>query len=106
MGNVAVDVLLAIAVAGELGCVVGVVVMRTTFDRLHYSAAGTTVPAFLVLAAVLVRTGLSSEGLEAIAAVALLFLLNPLLVIATARAARRIDYGDVGAPPEEGSAAR
>ena len=84
----AVDVLLAIGVTLELLCVVGVVVMRTTLDRLHYAAAG-TVPAFFVLAAVLVREHLSSGGLEAIAAVALLFFLQPILVTATARAVHR-----------------
>lgn len=89
--NAAVDVLLALGVALELLCCVGVLVMRTTFDRLHYAAAGTTVPAFLILAAVLVREHLSSGGLEAIAAVGLTFLLNPILVIATARVARRIE---------------
>ncbi len=89
VGDLAVDVLLGLGVAAELLCVGGVLVMRTTFDRLHYAAAATTVPAFLVLAAVLVREHLSSGGLEAIAAVGLLFLLNPALVIATAQAARR-----------------
>ncbi len=65
--------------------------MRTTLDRLHYTSAATTVPAVLVLVAVLVRVHLSAGGLQAIATVALLFLVNPVLVIATARAARRID---------------
>jgi monovalent cation/proton antiporter MnhG/PhaG subunit len=87
----AVDVLLALGVALELLCCAGVVVMRTTFDRLHYAAAGTSVPAFLILAAVLVKEHLSSGGLDAIAAVALMFLLNPVLVVATARAAWRIE---------------
>jgi multisubunit Na+/H+ antiporter MnhG subunit len=86
-----VDVLLALGVAGELLCVAGVLLMRTTLDRLHYAAAATTVPAFLVLAAVLVREHVTAGGLEAIATVGLLFLLNPALVIATARAARRVD---------------
>ena len=90
-GDLAVDVLLALAAAGEIACVVGVLLMRTTYDRLHYAAAATTVPAFFVLAAVLVREHLSSGGLEAIAAVGLLFLLNPVLVTATARAAMRVD---------------
>jgi multisubunit Na+/H+ antiporter MnhG subunit len=49
------------------------------------------VPAFLVLAAVLVREHVSAGGLQAIAAIALMFLLNPILVIATARAARRVE---------------
>jgi multisubunit Na+/H+ antiporter MnhG subunit len=86
-----VDVLLALGVAAEVLCVAGVLVMRTTLDRLHYAGAATGVPAMFVLAAVLVREHLSSGGLEAIAAVALLFLLNPALLIATARAARRTD---------------
>lgn len=88
MANVAVDALLALGVAGELLCVVGVVIMRTVYARLHYAAAATTVPAWLVLAAVIVREHLSSGGLQAIGAVAILFLLNPLLVMATGRAAR------------------
>ncbi len=91
MANAAVDVLLALGVAGELMCIAGVVAMRTVFARLHYAAAATTVPAWLVLAAVLVREHVSSGGLQAIVAVAFLFLLNPLLTIATARAARRFD---------------
>ena len=89
--DLAVDVLLGLGVAGELLCVAGVLVMRTTFDRLHYAAAATTVPAFLVLAATLVREQVTAGGLEAIAAVGLLFIFNPAVVIATAMAARRTD---------------
>jgi len=87
----AVDILLGLGVTLELLCCLGVLVMRTTYDRLHYVAAGTTVPAFLILAAVLVREHVSSGGMDAIAAVGLAFLLNPVLVIATASVARRID---------------
>jgi multisubunit Na+/H+ antiporter MnhG subunit len=101
MPNVAVDILLGLGVALELVCCVGLAVMRTTFDRLHYASAGLTVPAFLILAAVLVREHVSAGGLQAIAAVALLFFLYPVLLTATARAARRIDYGDVAPLPEE-----
>jgi multisubunit Na+/H+ antiporter MnhG subunit len=97
----AVYVLLSLGVAAALVCVAGVVVMRTTADRLHYAAAGTTVPAFFVLAAVIVREHVSSGGLEAIAAVSVMFLLNPVLLSATARAIRKIDYGDVEPRPEE-----
>jgi len=88
MANVVVDVLLAAGVAAELLCCVGVLVMRTTFDRLHYTAAGTTVGPFCILAAVLVREGFGQAGLDAIATVVLLFLAGPLVVHATARAAR------------------
>lgn len=85
----AVDVLLAIGVTLELLCCIGVLVMPTVLDRLHYAAAATTVPAFFVLAAVLCREHLSSGGLEAIGAVGLMFFLNPILLTATARAARK-----------------
>lgn len=91
MANVAVDVLLGLAIAAAAVCCIGVLVMRTPLDRLHYAAAATTLPAFFVLAAVLVREHVSSGGLEAIAAIALLFLLNPVLVVATARAIRRLE---------------
>jgi multisubunit Na+/H+ antiporter MnhG subunit len=101
MANVAVDILLALGVLGELVCVVGVVVMRTTFDRLHFLGASTTVPAFCFLAAVLVREHLSAGGMQAIAAVALLFLLFPVVLLAITRAARRVHSGVVGPLPEE-----
>jgi multisubunit Na+/H+ antiporter MnhG subunit len=92
--DLAVDVLLGLGVAGELVCVAGVLVMRTTFDRLHYASAATSVPAFLVLAAALVKEHVTAGGLEAIAAVGLLFLLNPAVLLATAMAARRIDEAE------------
>jgi multisubunit Na+/H+ antiporter MnhG subunit len=92
--DLAVDILLGLGVAGELLCVAGVLAMRTTFDRLHYAAAATGVPAFLVLAAALVREHVTAGGLEAIAAVGLLFLLNPAVVLATAMATRHLDEGE------------
>jgi multisubunit Na+/H+ antiporter MnhG subunit len=91
MTSVVVDVLLALGVATELACVAGVVVMRNTYDRLHYVAAGTTVPAFFILAAVLCREHFQGGGLQAIAAIGLTFAMFPILLTATARAARRID---------------
>lgn len=99
--NAVVDVLLGLAVAGELLCVLGVAVMRSPFDRLHYVGAGSTVPPLLVLAALLVREGFGSAGLQAIAAIGILFLASPIVLHAIARAARRLDYGEVTALPEE-----
>lgn len=101
MTDAVVFTLLGLAVAAELVCVLGVLVMRTVYDRLHYTGAASTVGPLLLLAAVLIREGMTSQSMETIAAVALLFLANPLLVHATARAARRIDVGQVGPTPEE-----
>jgi multisubunit Na+/H+ antiporter MnhG subunit len=92
--NLAVDILLAVAVFFAFACVAGVLLMPTTFDRLHYVGALATVPAFLVLAAVLIREGVSSGGLEAIAAVGLMFFLFPVLLTATARAIARVEERD------------
>ena len=99
--NVLVDVLLGVAVTVELLCVLGVVVMRTTYDRLHYLSASTSVGPFLILAALIVREGICAETMDAIAAVGILFLAGPILVHATGRAVRRIDYGGEQALPEE-----
>ena len=89
-----VDVLLVLGVGTELICCVGVLLMRNAFDRLHYSSAATTVGPVLIGAAVLVRESVSAGGLQTIATVSLLFLLNPVVLIATARAARRIEEHD------------
>jgi multisubunit Na+/H+ antiporter MnhG subunit len=101
LSNAAVDVLLGIAVAAQLLSCLGLALMRTTADRLHYTSAAFTVGPFCVLAALIVREGLSSIGLDGIAAVGLLFLAGPVVVHATARALRRIDFDDVRAQPEE-----
>jgi monovalent cation/proton antiporter MnhG/PhaG subunit len=97
-----VDVLLGLGVAAELLCVAGCAAARTVYDRLHYTAAGTTVGPILILAALLGKEGLTSAGLDSIAAVALLFLVNPIVVHATGRAARSIDFGDVEPAPKDG----
>jgi multisubunit Na+/H+ antiporter MnhG subunit len=94
MSNVAVDVLLGCGVAAQLLCCLGLVVMRTTSDRLHYASAGYTVGPFCVVAALLVREQLSSIGLQALAAVAILFLPAPILVHATGRVVRRAESTD------------
>jgi multisubunit Na+/H+ antiporter MnhG subunit len=91
MGNAAVDVLLALGVTAQLVCCLGLVVMRTTSDRLHYAAAGYTVGPLFVVAALIVREGLSSVGLQAIAAAAIMFLPGPILFHATARVVHRAE---------------
>jgi monovalent cation/proton antiporter MnhG/PhaG subunit len=101
VSNVAVDVLLVLAVAAQWICCIGVLVMRTTADKLHYSSAGVTLGPLLILAAVIVREHLSSQSLQTIAAIGFLFLAAPVVVHALARAIRRIDYGGTEALPEE-----
>jgi multisubunit Na+/H+ antiporter MnhG subunit len=101
MSDVLVDALLVVGVSAQLVCCLGLAVMRTAADRLHYASAAYTVGPFCVLAAILIREGLTSAGFDTIAAVGLLFLAGPVVVHATARANRRMAIGDTKALPEE-----
>jgi monovalent cation/proton antiporter MnhG/PhaG subunit len=86
-----VDVFLVLGVACQFVCCLGVVVMRNVFDRLHFAGAGTTLGPLLIGAAVLVRQTTSAAGITTILIMAAVLVLGPALVIATARAARRIE---------------
>jgi multisubunit Na+/H+ antiporter MnhG subunit len=97
----AVNVLLVAAVVAQLVSALGLVVMRTAADRLHYTSAAFTVGPFCVLAAVLLREGMTTAAYETIGAVGLLFLAGPVVVHATARAGRRQELGHPRARPEE-----
>jgi multicomponent Na+:H+ antiporter subunit G len=83
--------LLALGVGVELACCVGVLLRRSAIDRLHYTAAGTTLGPLLIGAAVLVEESVSSAGLNTIFVVALLVLLGPVVTIATARLIRELE---------------
>ncbi len=99
--DLAIDVLVAAGVAGELLCCLGLVLMRNVFDRLHYAMASTTVPPFLIAAAVVVEEDWTQPGINALLIAVALFLINPVLANATARAARARRFGQVEARPEE-----
>ena len=86
-----VDIFLVLGVACQFVCCVGVLAFRNVFDRLHFVGAGTTLGPLLIGAAVLVRQTTSAAGITAMLVMAIVVLLGPALVIATARAARRIE---------------
>jgi monovalent cation/proton antiporter MnhG/PhaG subunit len=99
--NLAVDVLLGIGVAAELLCVLGVLVKRTVYDRLHYAAAATTVGPVCIGIAIAMRESVSasggieltSGGILALVAALVVLLLNPALTHLTARVARTRERG-------------
>jgi len=103
--HAAVDVLVAVGVAAELSCCLGLLLMRDAFDRLHYVAAGTTLPPVAIAVGVLVEEGLNSSSINALVVAAVLLLANPLLVHATARAIRIRKLGSLAARPGERSGA-
>lgn len=86
-------VLLVVGVALDIFAVLGLVVMRNPFDRLHYvGLAG--YGALFVAVAILVRESFSLIGDKALAAGAILMLVGPVLVHTTVRSLRTRERGD------------
>jgi monovalent cation/proton antiporter MnhG/PhaG subunit len=96
-----IDALVAAGVVGELLCCVGLVIVRDVFDRIHFAMAATTVPPFLIAAAVIVEESWTQPGINALVIAVALFAINPALAVATARAARIRRFGSVDATPAE-----
>lgn len=89
--DVVTGTLLALGVGAELACCLGVLLMRSAIDRLHYTAAGATLGPVLIAAAVLAEESVSAAGITAILVALLLVGLNAVLTTATARVARGLD---------------
>jgi multisubunit Na+/H+ antiporter MnhG subunit len=86
-------VLLGLGALLELFAVLGVVVMRDVFDRLHYvGLAG--YGALLIGIAILVRESWSLIGDKALATGGMLVILGSVLVHTTMRSFRTRDRGD------------
>ncbi len=93
MSHTVATVLLILGVALELFAVLGLVVMRDVFDRLHYvGLAG--YGALCIAVAILVRESWSLIGDKALATAGLLLIIGPLLVHTTARSFRTRRHGD------------
>ena len=95
------DVLLGIGVVSELLCVLGLLLMRNALARLHYSMAATSVGLIAIVAAVVVHESFKQAGINALVVGGVLFLLNPVLANATARAIRRRELGQIAIRAED-----
>jgi multisubunit Na+/H+ antiporter MnhG subunit len=95
-GAVAVAALVALGTGLAVMCCVGVLVARTSIDRLHYAAAAGTLPPVLFAAAVWVQEGAGSAAAQATVTAAILLLFTPVLTVATARAIRRAEERPAG----------
>jgi monovalent cation/proton antiporter MnhG/PhaG subunit len=93
-------ILLWIGVGWNLIAAIGVLVMRSAFDRLHLPAVA-TLGAVFVAAAVLVEKSFSLVGDEAALAAVFLLIASPVLTHATARAVRISQHGDWRAQEQE-----
>ncbi len=100
--DIAVWVLLGICVLTALICCVALLIIRDFYARLHYLAPVTTVSAFALLAAVVVKEGWGQATLKTIIVALVLLLINAVLTHATARAGRVRKLGHWSPEPEEG----
>jgi multisubunit Na+/H+ antiporter MnhG subunit len=85
--TVAVAILLGLSVLTCWLCAAGVLAMKGLFDKLHYLSPASLLGGVLLLAAMLVHKGISAETGKVSVIVALLWVSNPILTYATARAA-------------------
>ncbi|HEY2140946.1 MAG TPA: monovalent cation/H(+) antiporter subunit G [Solirubrobacteraceae bacterium] len=100
MRSIAVDVLLFAGVAVLLLCALGILVMDSAYDLLHYaSAAGWG--ALLIALAIVVRESLSLIGDKALLTAAVLVVCGPVLSHATARAGRIRERGAWNPEPRD-----
>lgn len=85
--DIAIVVLLASALAVEWLCSLGMLAMRTPYDRLHAIGPANILPPAFVAAAVLVDSGFSSSAIKASLIALALILSSPVLTHAIARTA-------------------
>jgi multicomponent Na+:H+ antiporter subunit G len=101
-GDVVVWALLAIGVGAQLTGVVGVLVGADVYDRLHFTGPASIFgPGGLALAVILDEGPLSQAGIKSLLTALLILALNPILVHATARAARVRELGQFELLPAE-----
>ncbi len=93
LSDVIAYVLLGFGVLVTLISCVGVLVMPNVFDRLHYTAPASTIGAFAISLSIVVEEGWHASSVKAMLVFALLFVTNPVLTHATARAARIRQFG-------------
>jgi multisubunit Na+/H+ antiporter MnhG subunit len=88
------DVLLGLAVALVLASSVGILVMRDTYQKLHFLTPLALIAPLIVGLAVLVRSGWSENSSETWLALLFVVIGSPFLTHATIRAARIREKGD------------
>ena len=88
VNEIIVCVLLVIGVSGFAVTSLGLLLSDDLYDQIHFLAPGSLIGAVAIPAAVLVHDGFSQAGVKAILIAILLFISNPVLSHATARAGR------------------
>ena len=98
--------LVALGVGIQLASILGVLVARGVFNRLHFTGPAAMVAPAPIAAALVLANNLGQVGVKALLVALTLFVLNPVLVHATARAVRIREFGEWRVLPAERSRAR
>jgi monovalent cation/proton antiporter MnhG/PhaG subunit len=93
VGDVAVAVLLALGVGSALLSALGLLATRDAYDQLHFTGPATVIGPVAIAAAVLVEEPLSSAGIKSVLVAFVMLTTGPVLIHATARAARVRERG-------------
>jgi multicomponent Na+:H+ antiporter subunit G len=91
--EVVVGVLLGVGVGSALLSALGLLATRDAYDQLHFTGPATVIAPVAVAAAVLVEEPLSSAGIKSVLIALIMLGTGPVLIHATARAARIRDRG-------------
>lgn len=94
MRSVLVDICLALAVLVVLASTAGLLVMRDTYQRLHFVTPVALVAPVLVGLAVLARSGWTESSFVTWLALLFVIIAGPFLTHATIRATRIREKGD------------
>lgn len=86
--EIIVGALLVMGILGFVITAIGLIVCDDLYEQIHFLAPASLLGAVAIPAAVVVNDGFSQMGTKAILIAILLFLSNPVLSHATARAAR------------------
>lgn len=93
MSEAVVAVLLGLGVGSALLSAVGLLATRNPYDQLHFTGPATVIAPVAIAAAVLVEEPLSSAGVKAVLIALVMLATGPVLIHATARAARVRERG-------------
>jgi multicomponent Na+:H+ antiporter subunit G len=93
VGDVAVAALLVLGVGSLLLGAAGLLATRDPYDQLHFTGPGTVIGPIAIAAAVLVEEPLSSAGIKSVLVALVMLTTGPVLIHATARAARVRERG-------------
>jgi multicomponent Na+:H+ antiporter subunit G len=93
VGDVAVAALLVLGVGSLLLGAAGLLATRDPYDQLHFTGPGTVIGPIAIAAAVLVEEPLSSAGIKSVLVALGMLTTGPVLIHATARAARVRERG-------------